>query len=297
MVLISPTDFHQWRQWAEAQAIATDIALGELNWFLQGLTAATPLDLKLGISKAIASQKDLTELTALWEKRIQEKIPVQYLVGKAPWRNFELKVTPDVLIPRPETEYLIDLAKEIASASDLNLTQGHWVDLGTGSGAIAIGLATTFPNATIHAVDQSPAALNIAQQNAQTYKLTAQIQFYTGSWWEPLAHLQGKVQGMISNPPYIPSNLLPELQPEVFHHEPHSALDGGHNGLKDIQTLINEAPQYLIPKGIWLIELMRGQGETVAQLLQENGQYQQITIINDLSGGDRYVLAHKRPRL
>lgn len=304
MVLISATELNQWRKWAETQAIAADISLGEINWFLQGLTSATALDLKLGYSQNIDSQKDLAELSRLWERRVVDKVPVQYLVGKTHWRNFEFIVTPDVLIPRPETEYLIDLAKEAttiaATISDINvdinvnLTQGHWVDLGTGSGAIAIGLATTFPHAIIHAVDQSATALKIAQQNAQTYNLNEQIHFYAGSWWEPLTHLKQQVQGMISNPPYIPSAMLPGLQPEVFRHEPHSALDGGKNGLNDIQILIDEAPDYLISGGIWLIELMQGQGSAVAQLLKANNRYHQIQVINDLSGGDRYVLARRK---
>ena len=291
MVVISPSDFNQWRQWAEAQAIAADISLGEINWFLQGLTSVTSLDLKLGIFKAIDSQKGLAELSRLWEKRVADKVPVQYLVGKTHWRNLELIVTPDVLIPRPETEYLIDLAQEAATESDTNLTQGHWVDLGTGSGAIAIGLATIFTKAKIHAVDQSTAALEIAQQNAKAYNLEKHIQLYAGSWWEPLQHLQSKIQGMISNPPYIPAAMLPDLQPEVFQHEPHSALDGGDSGLEDIQILVTESPKYLVSGGIWLIELMKGQGESVAQLLKENGQYSQIKVINDLSGSDRYVMA------
>ncbi|AFY39120.1 protein-(glutamine-N5) methyltransferase, release factor-specific [[Leptolyngbya] sp. PCC 7376] len=294
MVLISGSELNQWRQWAEAQAIAADISLGEINWFLQALTSATALDLKFGIGREITSQVNLAELTELWQQRIQKRIPLQYLVGKAPWRNFELIVTPDVLIPRPETEYLIDLAKDAAEHSDLNLATGHWVDLGTGSGAIALGLAEAFPSAEIYAVDQSQKALDVAKQNADIYKFANRIKFYQGSWWKPLSHLEGKVMGMISNPPYIPSAMLPSLQKEVFFHEPHSALDGGENGLADIQILIHKSPNYLISGGIWLIELMRGQGKTVAQFLKKNGCYTQIQIINDLSGGDRYVMAKKR---
>ncbi|WP_099238530.1 peptide chain release factor N(5)-glutamine methyltransferase [Synechococcus sp. BDU 130192] len=287
--IIAAQDLVRWRQWAKTQAIATDISIEEVDWFLQGLTTVDRLSLRLGLREAVHSQVSLAELSRLWERRCQEKIPVQYLVGKTPWRNFELVVSPAVLIPRPETEYLIDLAQ----ASHHDLHAGHWVDLGTGSGAIALGLADSFPAATIHAVDQSAAALEVARKNAIAYGLQDRIQFYHGSWWEPLQHLQGQVAGMVSNPPYIPAALLPDLQPEVYRHEPHSALDGGIDGLADLRILVNEAPDYLIFGGIWLVELMRGQGEAVAQLLADNGHYTQIQIIHDFAGGDRYVLAQR----
>ena len=288
--IIAAQDLGRWRQWAKTQAIATDISVEEVDWFLQGLTTVDRLSLRLGIRDAVQSQVSLAELSQLWERRCQEKVPVQYLVGKTPWRNFELFVSPAVLIPRPETEYLIDLAR----TSPTNLHAGHWVDLGTGSGAIALGLAESFAAATIHAVDQSAAALDVARKNAIAYGFQNRIQFYQGSWWEPLQHLRGQVAGMVSNPPYIPAALLPDLQPEVYHHEPHSALDGGTDGLADLRILVNEAPDYLMSGGIWLVEMMRGQGEAVAQLLADNGHYTQIQIINDFAGGDRYVSAQRK---
>ncbi len=288
--IIAAQDLVRWRQWAKTQAIATDISVEEVDWFLQGLTTVDRLSLRLGMRNAVQSQVSLAELSQLWEQRCQAKIPVQYLVGKTPWRNFELTVSPAVLIPRPETEYLIDLVQ----ASHQDLHTGHWVDLGTGSGAIALGLAESFPQGTIHAVDQSAAALGVARKNAIAYGIQNRIQFYRGNWWEPLQHLRGRVAGMVSNPPYIPSALLPDLQPEVFRHEPHSALDGGTDGLADLRILVNEAPDYLISGGIWLIEMMRGQGEAVAQLLANNGHYTQIQIIDDFAGGDRYVSAQRR---
>ncbi|ANV84377.1 protein-(glutamine-N5) methyltransferase, release factor-specific [Picosynechococcus sp. PCC 7003] len=287
--IIAAQDLGRWRQWAQTQAIATDISVEEVDWFLQGLTSVDRLSLRLGIREAVQSQVSLAELSQLWERRCQEKVPVQYLVGKAPWRNFELFVSPAVLIPRPETEYLIDLAR----TSPTNLHAGHWVDLGTGSGAIALGLAESFVAATIHAVDQSAAALGVARKNAIAYGFQNRIQFYQGSWWEPLQHLRGQVAGMVSNPPYIPAALLPDLQPEVYRHEPHSALDGGTDGLADLRILVNEAPDYLVSGGIWLVEMMRGQGEAVAQLLADNGRYTQIQIIDDFAGGDRYVSAQR----
>jgi release factor glutamine methyltransferase len=165
--------------------------------------------------------------------------------------------------------------------------------LGTGSGAIAIGLAAAFPHAIIHAVDQSIPALKIAQENAQRLGFLSRINFYQGTWFSPLPELKGKLTGMVSNPPYIPSNIVPTLQPEVANHEPHLALDGGNDGLDCLRLLVATAPEYLVPGGIWLVETMAGQTEAVVKLLENQGSYSNIQVFADLAGIDRFVLADK----
>jgi release factor glutamine methyltransferase len=216
------------------------------------------------------------------------------LAGVTPWRHFSLSVSPAVLIPRPETEYLIDLAvKAVKNSPTPQLTEGHWADLGTGSGAIALGLAEAFKAATIHAVDCSADALAVAQLNAQQLGFAQRIQFYQGSWWEPLSALKGQISGMVANPPYIPSSWIPQLQPEVANHEPHLALDGGSDGLDCIRQLIKTSPDYLRSGGVWLIEMMAGQADTVTQLLHQQGSYCHIQIISDLAGIDRFALAYR----
>lgn len=196
------------------------------------------------------------------------------------------------MIPRPETECLIDLAVAAVQNSDRNLEQGHWVDLGTGSGAIALGLAAALPAAIIHAVDYSSDALAIAQKNAQNLGANS-IKFYQGSWWQPLEFLKGQVSGMVANPPYIPTSLVPQLQPEVANHEPFLALDGGSDGLNCIRHLIETSPVYLQPGGVWLIEMMAGQAEIVTELLQNQGNYCNIEIHADLAGIERFALAYR----
>ncbi|MEN9869725.1 MAG: hypothetical protein RLZZ171_708, partial [Cyanobacteriota bacterium] len=119
------------------------------------------------------------------------------------------------------------------------------------------------------------------------------IQFYQGSWWSPLSSLQGQITGMISNPPYIPSSQIAQLQPEVAKHEPRLALDGGDDGLNDIRYLIKTAPEYLVSGGIWLIELMVGQADIVVALLKQQGEYQDLKIFADLAGIERFVLAYR----
>ncbi|MEA5550823.1 peptide chain release factor N(5)-glutamine methyltransferase [Anabaena cylindrica UHCC 0172] len=287
----------QWRNEAIQSAIAHDILPLEVDWLLQEIAGLDRLALRLESFKAwtqIKMHLSLDELEHLWQRRLHDRLPVQYIAGVTPWRLFKLAVSNAVLIPRPETESLIDLAVVAAKKSRKEgLEQGHWVDLGTGSGAIALGLADIFINATIHAVDLSPEALAVAQTNANNLGFTERIKLYQGSWWEPLKSLKGQFSGMVSNPPYIPTSTVLTLQPEVVQHEPHLALDGGADGLDYIRHLIDISPQYLCPGGLWLIEMMAGQANIVRELLQNHGSYENIQIHADLAGIERFALAYK----
>ncbi|MEO1692236.1 MAG: peptide chain release factor N(5)-glutamine methyltransferase [Cyanobacteria bacterium J06631_6] len=289
---ISGRDLSSWYQQAKQAAISSKIDPEEVDWLLQTVTSLTSLDLRLNIlgdRSQISSSKSLSELSKLWQQRLQERLPVQYLVETVFWRRFQLKVTPAVLIPRPETELIIDIA---AKHNRITVASQYWVDLGTGSGAIALGLADIFPTATIHAVDLSPDALEIAQENAQSLNLS-NICFEQGSWWSPLSSLQGKVTGMVSNPPYIPSAQIARLDPEVAQHEPRMALDGGDDGLDDIRHLVATAPLYLVSGGMWLVEIMIDQAAAVVELLQQQGEYYDIKVLRDLAGVERFVLAYR----
>ncbi len=294
---VSGSELWQWRQDARKSAVAASVPVEEVDWLLQEVTGLDALGLRLESFKARASidlRYPLPMLSQLWHRRLHDRSPIQYLAGVTPWRHFSLSVSPAVLIPRPETEYLIDLAVEAVKNSPTpQLTEGHWADLGTGSGAIALGLAEAFKAATIHAVDCSAEALAVAQLNAQQLGFVQRIQFYQGSWWEPLSALKGEISGMVANPPYIPSSWIPQLQPEVANHEPHLALDGGSDGLDCIRQLIKTSPDYLRSGGVWLIEMMAGQADTVTQLLHQQGSYCHIQIISDLAGIDRFALAYR----
>ncbi|MBO3458113.1 peptide chain release factor N(5)-glutamine methyltransferase [Aetokthonos hydrillicola Thurmond2011] len=291
--VISGLQLWQWRNTAKTAAIATDVPPTEVDWLLQEVAGLDRLALRLESFKnqpQIKLQLPFAELETLWQKRLKERLPVQYITGVTPWRHFKIAVSNAVLIPRPETESLIDLALEAAS---LPLQQGHWADLGTGSGAIALGLADVFKSATIHAVDYSPQALAVAALNARNYGFTERIHFYRGFWWEPLEFLKGQFSGMVSNPPYIPTSTLPSLQPEVVNHEPSLALDGGADGLASIRHLVQVSSSYLQPGGIWLIEMMAGQAHAVKEMLHNHGSYCNIQIHTDLAGIQRFALAYK----
>lgn len=294
---ISAQELSQWRNHAQQKARENNIPIQEIDWLLKELTDLDLLSLRLNTyqdQNKIKINIKLLELKELWELRIQKRLPVQYLIGRCHWRNFTLKVSPDVLIPRPETELIIDLAVEaVKKSNNHNLSLGNWVDLGTGSGAISFGLAEVFPHANIHAVDFSKNALAIAKENVIQLNLSENIKFYQGSWWNPLECFKGKISGMISNPPYIPTSLIHNLQPEVVQHEPHLALDGGKDGLDDIRYLIKTAPLYLVSGGIWLIEIMAGQADLVVNLLKNEGSYRNINIYQDLAGIERFILAYR----
>ncbi|MEG4027267.1 MULTISPECIES: HemK/PrmC family methyltransferase [unclassified Microcoleus] len=326
-MFVSGLELWQWVNQAKTEAITYDIPLAEIDWLLKELAGLDRLALRLESFKdlpKIELKLSLSELAQLWQWRLQERVPVQYLTGVAHWRHFSLKVTPAVLIPRPETELLIDLAVEavksrleaeninqkstppnpplVRGGENLNFSEvrggefakSHWVDLGTGSGAIAIGLASALTNARVYAVDCSSEALAVARLNAENLGFESRINFYQGSWWEPLEFLKGRVSGMVSNPPYIPSNTVLTLQPEVLKHEPHLALDGGFDGLDCIRHLVETAPDYLESGGVWLVEMMAGQETAVADMLQSHGSYGEVQIFSDLAGIDRFALAYRR---
>jgi release factor glutamine methyltransferase len=284
-----------WLQQARQQSKAAGIDPAEADWLLLAVSDLDRLALRLGDfrgRRAIALNCSLAELNRRWQLRLQQRLPVQYLAGAVPWRQLQLRVSPAVLIPRPETELLIEkvlLAIQQSPQAE-QLRRGIWADLGTGSGAIAIALAQALPQAQIYAVDISPAALAVAQENAQLNGLAERIMFCCGSWFAPLAAVQGQLAGMVSNPPYIPTHLVATLAPEV-QCEPALALDGGSDGLAALRQLAIAAPVYLQVGGLWLVEIMAGQAEAVRALLAQQGAYGAIATSPDLAGIERFVQA------
>ncbi|ASC72953.1 Release factor glutamine methyltransferase [Halomicronema hongdechloris C2206] len=290
---ITGSELWQWWQMARQQALAQQIDPAEVDWLVRAISDVDGLSLRLQSFRqraAIPCRYGLPALETLWQRRRQEHIPVQYLVGQTQWRDFTLQVSTAVLIPRPETELLIELV-HAAVAQTPALEAGTWVDLGTGSGAIALGLAKALPRAHIIAVDCSAEALALAAANAAANGLCDRIELRQGHWFTPLADLRGQLAGMVANPPYIPSAMVATLAPEVAVHEPRLALDGGPDGLTAIQHLIDAAPDYLQANGLWLIEAMAGQPATILQQLQQHGAYCDLQRHRDLAGLERFVQA------
>jgi release factor glutamine methyltransferase len=280
-------EFWEWYEQSRQEAVSAEIPSIELDWLLERLAGIDKLSLRL--RRVNLELSVLQELDRLWQQRLRDRVPVQYLIGETTWRDLDLCVSPAVLIPRPETELLIDLVQEYYDRTQIK--SGEWVDLGTGSGAIALGLAKILPNANVHAVDCSDEALAIAAQNARRNGLEQRIKFYQGNWFEPLVAIKGKITGMVSNPPYIPSVEVEQLQMEVREHEPRLALDGGDDGLDPIRHLITTAPFYLTLGAYWIVEVMAGQAPTVAKILAYSDSYAHIKIHQDQWGIERFVAA------
>jgi len=229
--------------------------------------------------------EDVAQTIHLWQEHLTSGIPIAYALGRVTWRQLTLSVSQAVLIPRPETELLVELALGwLTSQAQV----GPWADLGTGSGAIALGLtAGGIPK--VYAVDLSAEALAVARRNVEQHHRQHQIEILQGSWFEPLPDVP--LQGVVSNPPYIPSSLIPTLELSVRDYEPHLALDGGETGLGAIGILIQTAPAHIQPGGFWAVEVMMDQADAVAELLAADGRYQQITVTPDLNGIPRFVSA------
>ncbi|MGZ4965155.1 MAG: peptide chain release factor N(5)-glutamine methyltransferase [Limisphaerales bacterium] len=191
--------------------------------------------------------------------------PLQYIIGNVQFCGWELNVTPAVLIPRPETEMLAERGWQFLST--INHTPSTALDFGTGSGCLAIALASKVPNAEVHALDASPEALKIAQENAA--KQNVKVQFHQGNGFEALHATPSRFDLIISNPPYIPSAEIETLDPEVRDHEPRSALDGGADGLDFYRLLASESKNWLKPEGKILLEFGDGQADAVKKTFEE----------------------------
>lgn len=294
--LVPGKELYQWRLQAQSEAQKAEVPLYEIDWFLQGVSNLSQTDLSLDLYRdrpELPLRHSLHWLTQQWQRRLNDRVPVQYLVGEMPWRDLMLTVTPAVLIPRPETELIIEIVHAWVKDQKPKSPQ-VWADLGTGSGAIAIALAKLFPRAQILAIDISTAALEIAHQNAQRNNVS-NIHFYQGNWISPLHNWQNQLSGIVTNPPYIPSSTVLNLDPEVTNHEPHQALDGGDDGLNDIRHLATQAPHFLKPGGLWLTEHMQGQSEEICTFVAQTGVYHKIQSHQDLAGIERFVTAIFKP--
>ena len=229
------------------------------------------------------------EIEVIWESHLKDHTPLQYLISKCPWRHLLLEVSEDALIPRQETEFLIDFALKKV----LNIDNGRWADLGTGCGPIAISLAQYFPNWEGHAVDISKDALQLAKRNLDSIVPNSNVKLSLGDWWEPLQKWWGSFDLVLSNPPYIPSDLIGELEPVVRNHEPLIALDGGTDGMFASEKIIFGALHGLA-KGGWLImEHHYDQSEKIIKLMQDIGM-EEVSFEKDLNGIKRYVICRKK---
>jgi len=233
---------------------------------------------------------------AALQRRLRRE-PLPYITGTREFLDLTFRVTPAVLIPRPETEVLVETVADRLSAAAGREYPFHLLDVGTGSGCIAIGLAHLLPRATVVAVEPSSAALAVARENAAAVGVLERMEWLCASFLEAVADRAGEFDAVVSNPPYISEPDLAALQPEVRDWEPRQALTGGPDGLDLIRTLAAHAPRLLRPvgsgsaPGLLALEMALGQAERVVALLQATSQYAEIETVPDLSGIPRVCLA------
>jgi release factor glutamine methyltransferase len=237
----------------------------------------------------LLSEVHLRRYHELLRRRL-EREPIAYITGRQEFWSLEFRVLPDVLIPRPETERLVEislaLARELSKTSSLQV-----LDIGTGSGAIAISLAKELPSAVIWATDVSPAALEIARSNAAGNGVAARIRFFHGDLFEAVGEFTGRFTLIVSNPPYIRSAETDALEPEVSRWEPPGALDGGADGLDFYRRIARQARDYLAPNGAVAVEVGADMGKEVSRLFTAAGYYTGVAIFQDYAGRDRVVVA------
>ena len=250
-----------------------------------GLSSQELIRLSLYPKKFIRLKKSLEELEKLWDLHANQNVPLQYLLGKCYWRDLDLEVNSDVLIPRQETELLVDIALEKFHMD----VQGFWVDLGTGSGALAVALARALPSWQGHAVDCSQAALSLAKKNLERLSPDSKVKFHLGSWWEPLQALNDSIDLILSNPPYIPTATFNQLDSIVLNNEPKIALWGGEDGMDACRELISGAMQFLSSGGWLIFEHHYDQSDQALELLDKEG-FNDVSFRNDFQGVKRFAM-------
>lgn len=222
-------------------------------------------------------------------KRRMKGEPMQYILGKAHFYGLEFKVNKDVFIPRPETEILVESVLKLVSSIKPQISRINILDLGTGSGCIAVSLAKYLPNFDIIATDISVEALNIAKENARLHG--ANVHFIVSDLFNNIK--PNTFDLIVSNPPYVYTSEFQLLQPEV-KYEPRVALDGGRDGLDFYRRIIAESPAYLKPGGLLIMEMGYQQTGEIEKIFQKSDRFKIIDIIKDYNNIDRIIVAKRK---
>ena len=264
------------------------------EWLLSAATGLSRVELYAFHDRPLSDAERATLRDSVRRRAAGE--PLQYVTGEVAFRHIVIKVRPGVLIPRPETEVLVDTVLPHLRSILAEKPDALVADLCTGSGCIALSIASECPGAIVYATDLSPAAVEIASHNAESLGLSESVTALEGDLFAALPDdARGKLDVVISNPPYIPSADVPTLPAEVAGFEPHLALDGGPDGLGIYRRLLNDAREWLLPGGLLAVELDE---RMVRQAAQEAVEwYEDVRVVSDLAGRDRIVCARLPGRL
>ena len=285
MPIISADKFFLWRK-KQLLKGGDNLSLNLLIDLLGGQSDKELNLIKIKSEKNIQLKTTLESLEHYWSQHLESSIPIQYLSGTSYWRDLKLEVSNKVLIPRPETEMIIEIITERFKYQKDKIT---FVDLGTGSGAIAIALAMANPKWNGLATDIDKNAIEIATRNFTNHSNQSNLKFFLGNWWRPLENFKGEIDLAIANPPYIPKSTYNKLPKEVKNFEPSKALLGGEDGLEHIKQIVRYASMYLKEKAFLLIENHFDQGDRVKQLFLEN-KFTSVKVLKDFSGIGRFTI-------
>ena len=261
----------------------------EAAWLVEHVLSLSPLMQRVDAERLIASA-DCERVRALVARRANRE-PLQYLLGTQEFYGRDFCVTPSVLIPRPESALLVDEAIRLCA----HIPSATVVDVGTGSGCLAVSVALALAEAGLLAIDASADALVVARNNMAQHGLNA-IACFQGDLLAAIAEmgLANQVDVILSNPPYIADGDVATLQPEVKDFEPRLALAGGPDGMDVHRRLIDQAPAYLNPEGVLLMEVGLGQAAAVCQDAEKSGQFHTYAVLQDEGGIDRVVCFKKK---
>ena len=228
-------------------------------------------------------------------KRCSDQEPVAYLVGRCEFYSLSIKVTPDCLIPRPETELLVERAIELLRSYPASTSPPLICDLCTGSGCIAVAIAKNFPTAEVIATDISDGALAVAAENVETHGVGDRVRLLCGDLFAPIIEGldQSRFDLIACNPPYVSSSEMEALDKNVKDYEPHSALHAGDDGLDVYRRIAEQIDDFLKPTGVLMLEIGYAQGPAVKDLLEKTNTFAEIKIEKDTSNNDRVVTAKK----
>ncbi len=297
----SPSPFNtQWTiikiiRWATSYLKTHDIdsprATGEI--LLAHALKLKRIDLYLNFDQPLVAD-ELKAFKTLIKRRIKRE-PVAYILGVKEFWSLDLEVTEDVLIPRPETECLVEAALEHLSKSPSSRSQ-RILELGTGSGAVVLALASQQPRHIYFSSDHCVPAAELARRNAQRHDLCGIIHFFAGDWLLPLNPTKSGFDMIVSNPPYVPSQVLYGLQPEIHRYEPIAALNGDKDGLYCLKKIVGAAHDYLKPGGVLVLEIGHDQRDSVHRIFSDVDHYENFRCTKDYSGYDRVVWMRKMHR-
>ncbi len=260
------------------------------EWLICSVMGLSRFQLYTNFDKPI-SESELACMRSSIQRRAAGE-PLQYITGQMPFRHIVLSCEPGVLIPRPETEILVDKALEFIDEShkchpdeDVNV-----IEVGVGTGCISCSIAYERKYVQVLATDISPIAAKLARRNVETLELCDKVSIIE---CDLLAGVSSdfKADVLVSNPPYVPTHVIDEIDAEVSAHEPHLALDGGEDGMDIFRRLVQDAPGVLKPKGAVVIELFETKLDLAREILEQDGRWEEIEIIFDLTDRPRHIAA------